>query len=204
MSSKKTGTTQPEDVHFFATPEKWRRWLEKNHARADEVWLGMHRKGSGTPSITWPEAVDEALCFGWIDGIRKSIDGTRYKNRFTPRKKTSNWSQVNIARVTALTKEGRMAPAGLAAFEARDPRRSGVYSFEQRENPTLGAAFEKQFRANRKAWEWFQAQAPYYRRLATFWVVSAKQEATRERRLATLIADSAAGRRIGPLRRSGE
>jgi len=204
MSSKKTGTTQPEDVHFFATPEKWRRWLEKNHARATEVWVGMYRKGSGTPSITWPQAVDEALCFGWIDGIRKSIDETRYKNRFTPRKKGSNWSQVNIARVAALTEEGRMTPAGLAAFEARDPKKSGVYSFEQREAPTLGEAFERQFRANAKAWAFFQAQAPYYRRVATFWVVSARQQATRERRLATLIEDSAAGRRIGPMRRPGD
>jgi uncharacterized protein YdeI (YjbR/CyaY-like superfamily) len=204
MPSKTSKTKRPagtDDVHFFATPEHWRRWLEKNHARATEVWVGMYRKGSGTPSITWPEAVDEALCFGWIDGIRKSIDETRYKNRFTPRKKGSNWSNVNIGRVAALTKEGRMRPAGLAAFEARDPKKSGVYSFEQRERATLGAELERRFRANAKAWAFFQAQAPYYRRVATFWVVSAKQEATRERRLATLIEDSAAGRRIAPLRR---
>ena len=204
MSTRKKPQATVDGVEFFATPAAWRRWLEKNHARADEVWLGMYKKGSGTPSISWPEAVDEALCFGWIDGIRKSIDETRYKNRFTPRKKGSNWSHVNIARVAALTAEGRMAPAGLATFEARDPKKSGVYSFEQREQATLGAAFERQFRANAKAWAFFQAQAPYYRRVATFWVVSAKQEATRERRLATLIADSAAGRRIGPMRRTGE
>ena len=201
MPRTTNGNPAAGDVHFFETPEEWRRWLEQNHARATEVWVGMYRKGSGTPSITWPQAVDEALCFGWIDGIRKSIDETRYKNRFTPRKKGSNWSQVNIARVAALTKEGRMAPAGQAAFEARDPKKSGVYSFEQREAPTLGAAFERQFRANAKAWAFFQGQAPYYRRVATFWVVSAKQQATRERRLATLIEDSAAGRRIGPMRR---
>jgi uncharacterized protein YdeI (YjbR/CyaY-like superfamily) len=202
MTIKKTKpATGLDDVHFFATPAAWRRWLERYHARADEVWVGMYKKGSGTPSITWPQAVDEALCFGWIDGIRKSIDDTRYKNRFTPRKKRSNWSHVNIARVAELTKEGRMAPAGLAAFEARDPAKSGVYSFEQREQATLGAAFERQFRANAKAWAFFQAQAPYYRRVATFWVTSAKQEATRERRLATLIADSAAGQRIGPMKK---
>ena len=200
----KTKRPLEADVRFFGTPDKWRRWLEKNHARATEVWVGFHRKGSGTPSITWPEAVDEALCFGWIDGIRKSIDETRYMNRFTPRKKGSNWSNVNIARVAALMKEGRMHPAGLAAFEARIPEKSGVYSFEQRQTATLGDAFERRFRANAKAWAFFESQAPYYRRTATFWVMSAKQEATRERRLASLIADSAAGRRVGPLRRPGE
>jgi uncharacterized protein YdeI (YjbR/CyaY-like superfamily) len=164
----------------------------------------MYKKGSGRPSITWPEAVDEALCYGWIDGIRKSIDDTRYKNRFTPRRKGSNWSDVNIARVAALTKEGRMRPTGLAAFEARVPEKSGVYSFEQREAVTLGETFEHRFRQNAKAWAFFESQAPYYRRVATFWVMSAKQEATRERRLAALIDDSAAGRRIGPMRRPGE
>jgi uncharacterized protein YdeI (YjbR/CyaY-like superfamily) len=212
MKSKPASTTASktkrpagaEDVRFFATPDKWRQWLEKNHARATELWVGMHRKASGTPSITWPQAVDEALCFGWIDGIRKSIDETRYKNRFTPRKKGSNWSAVNIARVGALTKEGRMHPAGLAAFETRDPKKSGVYSFEQRETATLGDELERRFRANAKAWAFFEAQPPYYRRVATFWVVSAKQMATRERRLDALINDSAAGRRVGPLRRPGE
>jgi uncharacterized protein YdeI (YjbR/CyaY-like superfamily) len=200
----KTKRPLEADVHFFATPDKWRRWLEKNHARATEVWVGFHRKGSGTASITWPEAVDEALCFGWIDGLRKSIDETRYTNRFTPRKKGSNWSHVNIARVAALTKEGRMQPPGIAAFEARVAGKSGVYSFEQRQTATLGDDFERQFRANAKAWAFFESQAPSYRRTATFWVMSAKQEATRERRLASLIADSAAGRRVRPLRRPGE
>jgi uncharacterized protein YdeI (YjbR/CyaY-like superfamily) len=203
-ASKTQRSTGTDDVWFFATPDKWRQWLEKNHARATELWVGMHRKASGTPSITWPEAVDEALCFGWIDGIRKSIDDTRYKNRFTPRKKTSNWSAVNIARVGALTKEGRMRPAGLAAFETRDPKKPGVYSFEQRETATLGDELERRFRANAKAWAFFEAQPPYYRRVATFWVVSAKQEATRERRLDALINDSEAGRRVGPLKRPGE
>jgi len=200
-ASKTKRSTNADDVRFFAAPEKWRQWLEKNHTRATELWVGMHKKASGTPSITWPEAVDEALCFGWIDGIRKSIDGTRYKNRFTPRKKGSNWSAVNIARVAALTKEGRMRPAGLAAFEGRDPKKSGVYSFEQREAATLGDEFERRFRANAKAWAFFEAQPPYYRRVTTFWVVSAKQQATRERRLEALIADSAAGRRVGLLKR---
>ena len=192
----KTKRPLEADVRFFATPDKWRRWLEKNHARATEVWVGLRRKGSGTPSITWPEAVDEALCFGWIDGIRKSIDETRYANRFTPRKKGSNWSNVNIARVAALMKEGRMQPPGVAAFEARVPEKIGVYSFEQRRTATLGDDFERRFRANAKAWAFFESQAPYYRRTATFWVMSAKQEATRQRRLTALIDDSAAGRRL--------
>lgn len=200
----RTKSDGADGVRFFATPEKWRQWLEKNHARANELWVGFYRKGSGTPSITWPEAVDEALCFGWIDGVRKSIDETRYKNRFTPRRKGSNWSAVNMARVEALAKEGRMHPAGLAAFEARIPEKSAVYSYEQREAATLGDEFERRFRANGKAWAFFESQPPYYRRVVTRWVVSAKQEATRERRLALLIEDSAAGRRIGPMRRPGD
>jgi uncharacterized protein YdeI (YjbR/CyaY-like superfamily) len=204
MPTKTKRAADADDVRFFATPDEWRRWLEKNHARATELWVSFHKKGSGTPSITWPESVDEALCFGWIDGIRKSIDEHRYRIRFTPRKKGSNWSRVNIARVAALTKEGRMHPAGLAAFEARVPEKSGVYSFEQREAATLGPEFERRFRANPKAWAFFASQPPYYRRTATFWVMSAKQETTRARRLATLIADSAAGRRIGPMRRPGK
>ena len=118
MPVKSKRATDADDVKFFATPAAWRRWLEKNHDRADEVWVGVYKKGAGTPSITWPQAVDEALCFGWIDGIRKSIDETRYKNRFTPRRKRSNWSSVNIARVGELTKEGRMHASGLAVFEA--------------------------------------------------------------------------------------
>jgi len=188
-----------DGVRFFATPDKWRQWLEKNHARADEVWVGLHRKTSGTPSITWPQAVDEALCYGWIDGIRKKIDDSRYTNRFTPRRKGSNWSAVNIARVAELTKEGRMRPAGVAAFEARVEAKSRVYTYEQSEAPTLGAEYERRFRANKKAWAFFESLPPYYRKVVTRWVTSAKQEATRERRLATLIADCAAGRRLGPM-----
>lgn len=189
-----------DGVRFFATPEKWRQWLEKNHARADEVWVGFHRRSTGIPSITWSAAVDEALCYGWIDGIRKTIDETRYKNRFTPRRKGSNWSKVNIAKVAALTKEGRMRPSGLAAFEGATSR---GYTHEQRGPVGLGEEYERRFRTNAKAWAWFEAQAPYYRKLATRWVTEAKQEATRERRLALLIEDSAAGRRIGPMRRPG-
>ncbi len=206
--ARRTGPTTKLDaadgVLFFATPEKWRQWLERNHARADEVWVGFHRKSTGIPSITWPEAVDEALCYGWIDGIRKSIDATRYKNRFTPRRKGSNWSKVNIAKVAELTRQGRMRPAGLAAFEARLPEKSGVYSYEQPYDVTLGEEYVRRLKANKKAWAWFESQAPYYRRQAARWIMSAKQEATRERRLDLLIKDSAAGRRIGPMRRPGE
>jgi uncharacterized protein YdeI (YjbR/CyaY-like superfamily) len=143
---------------FFATPADFRKWLERNHATATELWVGYYKKATGRPSLTWPESVDEALCFGWIDGIRKSIDGEAYMIRFTPRRPTSIWSQVNLGRVEVLTAEGRMRPEGIAAWERRD--RTKVYSFEQAERPGLDAAAEKQFRKNRKAWEWFQKQAP--------------------------------------------
>src|SRR5688572_7668510 len=158
----------------------------------------MYKVNSGKASITWPQAVDEALCYGWIDGIRKSIDAESYMNRFTPRRPTSNWSAVNIKRVHELIEEGRMQPAGLAAFEKRTDARSGRYSFEQSAEVSLEPAMEQKFRKNKKAWEYFQAQRPSYRKQATWWVISAKREDTRARRLATLIADSAAGKWIGP------
>ena len=183
---------------FFATPPDFRRWLEKNHDKATELLVGFHKKGSGKASITWPESVDEALCFGWIDGVRRSIDEESYSIRFTPRRARSIWSNVNTKRFAELTQQGRIHPSGLEAFKRRDPKRSGIYSFEQREkSKTLGAAYETKLKANAKAWAFFQAQPPGYRRLASLWVMSAKKEETRLRRLATLIADSAAGRRIG-------
>jgi uncharacterized protein YdeI (YjbR/CyaY-like superfamily) len=186
---------------FFATPKEWRRWLEKHHATASELSVGFYKKGSGRPSITWPEAVDEALCFGWIDGVRRTIDDESYRIRFTPRRPRSIWSAVNVKRVAALTAEGRMAEAGLRAFKARTEARTAIYSFEQKSEPTLSPADAKRLRANAAAWRFFAAQPPSYRRPATWWVVSAKQAATRERRLATLISDSAAGRRIKQLTR---
>jgi uncharacterized protein YdeI (YjbR/CyaY-like superfamily) len=189
---------------FFPTPADFRRWLEQHHGSERELWVGFHKKDSGRPSITWPESVDEALCFGWIDGIRKSLNEESYVIRFTPRKSSSTWSAVNIRRVAELGRDGRMQPAGLSAFEARDPKKSGIYSFEQRKAVTLGKEGERRFRANRKAWSFFEAQPPGYRKTAIWWVVSAKREETRARRLETLIADSAAGRKIGPLRRTGE
>ena len=191
--------------HFFATPDEWRRWLEANHDRATELWVGFHKKGSGRPSITWPESVDRALCFGWIDGVRKRIDDASYKIRFTPRKKGSIWSSVNIGRVDALTKAGLMHPTGLAAFAARTSDRSNVYAYEQRrEDAAFDATQEARFRAHADAWAFFQSRPASYRRTATWWVVSAKQAATRERRLATLIEDSAAGRTIRQLTRPGK
>ena len=186
---------------FFATPADLRRWLKRHHKSADELLVGFYKKGSGRPSITWPESVDEALCYGWIDGVRRSLDDQSYTIRFTPRRPGSNWSLINIRKVEALIRGGRMEPAGLEAFEARDEAKSGVYSFEQRENAKLEAKAEAEFKANRAAWRFFQAQPAGYRKIAIFFVVSAKREETRERRLQTLIADSAAGRRIGLLNR---
>ena len=185
---------------FFPAPADFRAWLEKNHDRVRELLVGFYKKGSGKPSITWPESVDEALCFGWIDGVRRSIDAESYSIRFTPRRARSIWSNVNTKRFAELTKEGRVHPSGLAAFEARDPERSGIYLFEQRsKDQKLGAAYAAKLEANKKAWEFFRKQPPGYQRLASLWVMSAKREDTRLRRLAVVIADSAAGRRIGPL-----
>jgi uncharacterized protein YdeI (YjbR/CyaY-like superfamily) len=158
--------------------------------------VGFHKKGSGQPSLTWPESVDEALCFGWIDGVRKSLDETSYVIRFTPRKPKSNWSAVNVRRVEELTRLGRMRPAGHKAFAVRSEEKTGVYSFEQKQAARLDAAGEESFRANKRAWEFYQAQAPWYRKVTAHWVTSAKKEETRQRRLATLIADSAEGRLI--------
>ncbi len=181
---------------FFKTPADFRSWLEQHHARADELLVGFYKKESGKPSITWPESVDEALCFGWIDGIRRRIDDIRYSIRFTPRRRGSIWSNVNTKRLAELTKEKRMRPAGVKAFEARDPKKTDIYSFE-RETAILPAEFAKVFRANAKAWKFWEAQPPGYRRLAAYFVTSAKQEETRRRRLDLLIRDSARGLRLG-------
>lgn len=184
---------------FFSDPSKFRKWLEKNHHKEQELLVGFYKKGSGKPSITWPESVDEALCFGWIDGIRKSIDDESYTIRFTPRKPGSIWSAVNIKKVEELARKGLMQPAGLAAFEKRKENKSGVYSFEQKHEITLGD-HEKKLKANKKAWSFWNTQPPSYRKAATWWVVSAKQEVTKLKRLNTLIADCEAGQRIAPMR----
>jgi len=188
---------------FFPTPSAFRAWLEEHHARTPELLVGFYKRSSGKPSITWPESVDAALCFGWIDGVRKSIDDLSYTIRFTPRKPTSTWSAVNIKRAHELTKLGLMQPAGLQAFEERDEAKSAIYAYEQRNSARFPDAYEKQFRANKTAWDFFQSRAPWYRRTATYWIISAKREETRLKRLATLIADSAQHRNIGPLTRPG-
>src|ERR1043166_2638305 len=181
---------------FFSTPEKFREWLERNHDSASELLLGFHKKSSAKKSITYAEALDEALCYGWIDGVRKNLDETSYTIRFTPRKPRSIWSNINVNLVERLIKEGRMHAAGLEVYARRDPKRTGFYSFENRPGE-LGAEYEKKFRAKNPAWKFFQQQPPGYKRLLIFWVMSAKQETTRTRRLEQLIAGSANGTRIG-------
>jgi len=185
---------------FFASPAEWRRWLSAHHARKDELWVGFHKRSTGRPSLTWPESVDEALCFGWIDGLRKSLDAERYMIRFTPRRAGSIWSAVNVRRVAELTKRWRMRAAGVRAFKARSAAKTAVYSFEQRKNPRLPPAYAKRFKANAGAWRFFTSQAPWYQRTMTWWVISAKQELTRLKRLARLIDDSTNGRRINPMK----
>ena len=181
---------------FFRTQSDFRNWLEKNHVKKQELFVGFYKKNSGKPSITYPEALDEALCFGWIDGVRKSISDDAYTNRFSPRKPGSNWSNVNVRHVERLTKLGRMAPAGLAAYALRDPKKTGVYSFEN-SSREFSPAFKKLFRANKLAWQFFEQQPPSFRRMSIHWVMSAKQEETRKRRLAQLIESSAKGERHG-------
>ena len=187
---------------FFRSQKEWRSWLEKNHATAADQWVGFHKAGAGKTGITYKQAVDEALCFGWIDAVRRGGDAT-WSIRFTPRKTGSIWSAVNIRRIEELKTLGQVAPAGLAAYEGRDPEKQKKYSFENRDT-VLAPACEKRFRAEKAAWTWFEAMPRSYRHPAVWWVMSAKQEATRERRLATLIADSAAGRKVRHLRRPGE
>jgi uncharacterized protein YdeI (YjbR/CyaY-like superfamily) len=186
---------------YFATAAEFRDWLKGHHGTADELWMGVYKKGSGIPSITWSEAVDEALCYGWVDSIRKAIDDRRYMNRFTPRKPNSNWSEVNVRRVEELIRQRRMRAPGLKAFEARTEREPGAITYERRHEIELPPVFERTFRARRDAWAWFQAQPPGYRSMTLYWLMSAKKPETRERRLAALIDASANGVRVGPLAR---
>ncbi len=183
------------DIKFFKTQADWRKWLLKNHNSADELWVGFYKKASGKPSITWKQSVDEALCFGWIDGIRKSIDEVSYKIRFTPRRKGSIWSAVNVKRSEELIKLGQMHDSGFEVFNNRDKKKTNRYSFEQKK-VKLSAEYENKFKENKKAWEYFQNKSTYYKRRATWWIISAKREETRQRRLSTLIEDSEAGRII--------
>jgi uncharacterized protein YdeI (YjbR/CyaY-like superfamily) len=188
------------NVVFFDTAPDFRRWLKTKHQKCNELWVGFRKKSTGKPSITYSEAVDEALCYGWIDGVRKSVDAHAYTVRFTPRKEKSKWSAVNIKRAEKLAAAGRMCPPGLKAFEgAKEQPRS--YSYEQRREARLDKTMDREFRANRKAWDFFQAQAPWYQRTSTFWVMSAKQEETRKRRFSTLLSDCQHGLLVKPLRR---
>jgi uncharacterized protein YdeI (YjbR/CyaY-like superfamily) len=184
---------------FFATPADFRAWLERHHDSVSELLVGFHKKGSGRPSITWPEAVDQALCFGWIDGVRRRIDDASYSIRFTPRKPSSTWSAVNVKRMTELIAEGLVAPAGLAAFERRSDDRTAIYAYEQRRTAQLEPEQEQRLRADEGAYSYFESQPPHYRRAAIHWVTSAKKPETRERRLTQLIECSAEGRTVPPL-----
>jgi uncharacterized protein YdeI (YjbR/CyaY-like superfamily) len=185
----------PPRVLFFQTPAAFRAWLEKNHAKAKELWLGFYKVGSGRKSVTYKQALDEALCFGWIDGVRKGIDGERYVQRFTPRKPVSTWSAINVARVKELIAARRMAPAGLAAYQRRDPARTATYSYENRPR-VLAPEYEKELRRNAKAAAFFDALPPSFKSLMIFYVMSAKKEETRAKRLQRLIDASAAGKRL--------
>lgn len=177
---------------FFATPQAFRKWLDKNHDTETELIVGFYKVDSGKPSMTWSQSVDQALCYGWIDGVRTSLDASSYQIRFTPRKSTSIWSAVNIKKVEELTRQGLIQPTGLASFENRKEHLSKIYVHENAEIP-FSPAFEKQFKSNTKAWEYFQALAPGYRKLSQNWVMNAKQESTQLKRLSQIIADSEAG-----------
>jgi uncharacterized protein YdeI (YjbR/CyaY-like superfamily) len=184
----------PPKPRFFRSPKEFRTWLERNHARAAELWIGYHKKASDKKGMTYKEALDEALCYGWIDGKVRAIDDVTYMQRWTPRTARSPWSKINVRRFGELREAGRAAPAGIAAFERREPTASG-YSYEEAERG-LDPEYEKTFRRNKRAWAFFEAMAPGQRKVATYWVMSAKKEETRQRRLAQLIELAAEGRKI--------
>lgn len=185
---------------YFASPAAFREWLAAHHESAPELWVGYFKRHTGRASLTWPESVDEALCYGWIDGIRRSVDGDRYVIRFTPRRSTSTWSDVNIRRVAVLTAEGRMTEAGLAAFRRREEARSRAYTYEQPPK-ALPRAWRDALAADPHALADFRARPPWYRRTAVAWVMSAKREATRQRRFDQLVACAAKGEPIPQLAR---
>ena len=197
-----TSRPDPDDVVFFSTADELREWFDENHATADELWLGYHKKRTGRPTITWSDAVDEALCVGWIDSVRYAMDDERSAQRFTPRRPGSTWSAINVRKVAELTAQGRMRPAGLAAYAARDPEKTAIYSYE-RDAASLTEAETAQIRANDAAWTDWQRRPPSYRRTVTYWVTSAKKPETRARRLEALIVASASGEPVGPMRSAG-
>jgi uncharacterized protein YdeI (YjbR/CyaY-like superfamily) len=188
-------------LQFFGTQAELRKWFDRNHDKISEIWIGYYKRSTGKESITWDESVEVAICFGWIDGIRKSIDGEAYKIRFTPRNPSSIWSVKNIRTAEKMIREGLMTPVGMELFNKRKAKRSGVYSFEQ-EEVAFSKTYESAFRRNKKAWSFFVSEAAYYRRTVIHWVMSAKQEKTRTKRLETLISDSENQLRIKPMRRN--
>jgi uncharacterized protein YdeI (YjbR/CyaY-like superfamily) len=190
---------KPENVTYFATPAALRAWFESNVGSATELWVGYHRKSSGRPSVTWQDVVDQSLCFGWIDSVRYKVGDDSFAQRITPRRKRSNWSAINIRRFGELERQGLVHARGRAAFEQRDEARSRIYAYENR--VPLSEAMEAALRKNKTAWKFFESQAPWYRRTASYWVMSAKREETRDRRLRRLIEHSAKGERIPPLTR---
>jgi uncharacterized protein YdeI (YjbR/CyaY-like superfamily) len=192
-------TPVPHDVQYFATPSQLRAWFLEHAADADELWVGYHRKATGVASIDWAQAVDEALCVGWIDGVRYRVDDQRHAQRFTPRRPGSNWSAVNVRNAERLIGEGRMRAAGRAAFDARRPERTAVYGYE-RDAAMLADDETDRLRADPVAWAFWEAQAPSYRRTATHWITSAKRADTRSRRLQQLIDASSAGTKPRPFR----
>lgn len=194
------GQMQPRDVQFFESPEGFRAWLDGSHTELDELWVGFWKVSTGRPTITWEESVDEALCFGWIDGIRQRIDEEAYAIRFTPRRTGSTWSLRNMERYAALKKAGRVTSAGAAAYAEREQDNTGVYSHEQDAPIQLSAEFEARLKAVDAAWDDWENRPPGYRKQVAFWVMSAKRPETRERRLESLIADSVDGRKVKPLR----
>jgi len=185
-------------LKYFKSAAVFRQWLDANHARQTELWVGFFKKHTAKGGLTYPEALDEALCFGWIDGLKKRVDEFSFAQRFTPRKPKSVWSLINVGHVARLTKSGRMQPSGLKAFAARSAAKTGIYSFENKPRE-LSPELQRQFKSHHAAWDFFQQQPPGYRRVASFWVMSAKQATTRERRLARLMADSSKGQRLGLL-----
>jgi uncharacterized protein YdeI (YjbR/CyaY-like superfamily) len=194
-----TSRPDPAVVLFLESTDRLREWFDANHATAEELWLGYHKKSTGRPTVTWSEAVDEALCVGWIDSVRYSIDDERSAQRFTPRRKGSTWSAINVAKVAQLTEQGRMRPAGLAAYEARDPDKTAIYSYERAE-ASLSDDEIARLKADPAAWADWDRRPPGYRRTITYWVASAKKPETRARRLDALIEASAAGQPVGPMR----
>jgi uncharacterized protein YdeI (YjbR/CyaY-like superfamily) len=200
MRRRREADVKTGDVIHFDSASRFRAWLDKNHARRSELWVGYWKKATGRPSVTWEESVDEALCFGWIDGIRKRVSDEAYTVRFTARRPGSIWSRRNIERCEALTALGRMTNPGLAAYERRTEETSGIYSFEQGAAPVLPPQYLERLRSDVAAWGDWKARPPGYRRQVAHWIMSAKREATRERRLTDLIADSSAGRKVKPLR----